>query len=278
MLLSINNLRGYNILATDGEIGTVDDFYFDDRAWQVRYMVVNTGKWLPGRRVLVSPAAIGQADWNTRMLPVGLTREQVKNSPDIDLARPVTRQQEQALHDHYGWTVYWHGVGPKPGSETADRRAAETGDISQPPQPPQAYWHGLGPPVTAEGEDVYPGSGVELKPPQPESESDLHSMKDTTGYSIQATDGEIGRVEDFMVDEQSWRVHYLLVDTGAWLPGRRVLLALPGIERISWPESKVYANLSRQQIKDSPAYDPALPLERQYESRLHDHYGWPYYW
>lgn len=278
MLLSIDNLRGYNILATDGEIGQVDDFYFDDQEWKVRYMVVDTGKWLPGRRVLIAPAAIGQADWSTRMLPVRLTRDQVKNSPDIDLARPVSRQQEQHLHDHYGWTVYWHGVGPIPGSETANRRAEETGDASQPPQPPQAYWHGLGPPVTAEGEDVYPGEGVAAGSSQPETEGRLRSMKEVTGYYIQATDGDIGHVDDFLVDEQSWRVHYLVVDTRNWLPGRRVLLARPGIERISWGESKVYVNLSRQAIKDSPEYDPTRPIERDYESRLHDHYHWPHYW
>ena len=110
MLRSLDEMRGFSIQATDGEIGHVEDFYFDDMTWTIRYLVVDTGPWLFGREVLVSPVAMGNPDWDDQVLPVDLSREQVKNSPDVDLDQPVSRQHEEAIHAYYGWSYYWLGM------------------------------------------------------------------------------------------------------------------------------------------------------------------------
>src|SRR5262247_2160585 len=109
MLRSLEELHGYTIHATDGDIGTVYAFFFDDKTWAIRYLVVDTGNWLPDRQVLISPIALGQPDWEGQFFSVKLTTEQVRNSPDIDTDKPVSRQQETLLHTYYDWPTYWSG-------------------------------------------------------------------------------------------------------------------------------------------------------------------------
>ena len=217
MLRSIKEVYGYDVLATDGEIGVVDEFYFDDQHWTIRYLVVNTHKWLPGRRLLVSPLALSKPLWAARMLPATLTREQVEKSPDIDLDKPVSRQHEIILHEHYGWHPWW----------TAMR--------SVPPAPTH---------VEKEVERVAEG------------DPHLRSIREVIGYHIQARDGEIGHVEDFILSEPIWDIQYMVVDTRNWLPGRRVLVALQWIIQVAWAEQKVHLDLLRRTVKNSPEYDP----------------------
>ncbi len=238
MLRSIKELHGYNILATDGEIGHTHTFYFDDLAWIVRYLVVDTGTWLPGRRVLIAPLALGQPDWITHVMPVNLTRDQVENSPPIDLDLPVSRQMEERLHEYYGWPPYWH-------SGTAALAAAKAAREGQKPPPGDPH---------------------------------LRSTREVIGYHIQATDGEIGHVEDFVGDVQDWTLRYMVVDTRNWLPGRKVLVAPTWIERVNWAQEKVHVDLGRETIKNSPEYDPSAPINREYEAQLYDYYGRPVYW
>jgi uncharacterized protein YrrD len=246
MLRSLNELSGYRILATDGDMGNVHDFFFDDELWVIRYIVVDTGTWLPGRKVLIATSAVEKPEWDTRILPVKLTREQVKNSPDMDTDRPVSRQAERELHRHYDWVPYWvvppHGIAPPLSTKERDEEEKES---------------------VEEGERVDPH---------------LRSVKEVTGYRIQANDGEIGHVKELIVDDPSWFVRYMVVDTRNWLPGRKVLIPPDWIERVSWVDSKVYVNLSRDSVKRSPEYDPAAPVNRQFEERLYDYYGRPKYW
>src|SRR5689334_4092581 len=110
MIRGADGLKGFTIGATDGEVGGVNDLYFDDERWVIRYLVVDTGNWLPGRKVLISPHAVRTTQWELRRVDVALTRQQVKGSPDIDTDKPVSRQHEAAFFSYYGYPAYWDGT------------------------------------------------------------------------------------------------------------------------------------------------------------------------
>ena len=109
MLTNVTFLKGLVIQATDGELGTVDQFYFDDETWAIRYLTVETGGWLGGRQVLISPFSILHTDWPAKRLDVALTKKQVENSPDINTHQPVSRQHEAEYNRYYGYPYYWGG-------------------------------------------------------------------------------------------------------------------------------------------------------------------------
>ena len=202
MLQSASILYGDAIEATDGDLGSVYSFLFDDKAWTIRYLVVDTGTWLPGRRVLISPAAIGPLQSEAKRLSVNLTQEQVKNSPDIDTDQPVSRQHEMSLHDYYAWPVYWSVTLSGPGA------------LAIPPELVEA---------------------VETEPGDPH----LRSTQEVIGYYIRAGDGDIGHVEDFIIDDDNWTIRYMIIDTRNWLPGRKVVVSPEWITEVNWSESKV---------------------------------------
>jgi uncharacterized protein YrrD len=244
-------LRGYTLRATDGDIGSVDDFYFDDERWTVRYLVADTGGWLAGRKVLISPLALGEADWQEERLGVALTKEQVRDSPDIDTDKPVSRQHELEYNQYYGYPYYWGGPGlwgAYPYPRLSPAYAAEAGQ----------------PVATARQES---------------GDAHLRSVKVVTGHRIRARDGEIGHVEDFIVDDEDWAIRWMVVDTGSWLlPGRKVLVSPQWITQVSWGRGQVDVDLDRATIERSPEFDPAMPVNRGYETRLYDYYGRPVYW
>lgn len=248
MLRNINGLIGHKIHAADGELGKVDEFLFDDRTWEIRYMVVNTGNWLSGRKVLISPAALKAPVWKSKTFPVALTREQVRNSPDIDTDKTVTRLHELELHKYYAWPLYW-----------GDNLYA--GTLSG----------GMIFPKIMEQEDRT-GKPETAEPPE---ESHLQSTREVAGYSLHAADGPIGHVEDYIVDDQKWAIRYLVAGTGAWLPGRKVLISPHWLEKVEWETSEVFLDLTRLAVEASPEFDPAVPVSEDYESELYDHYGRP---
>lgn len=247
MLRSANILRGYALRARDGDIGKVDDFLFDDHSWAVRYLVVDTGNWLTGRKVLVLPAALDVPDWKTEVLTVKVTKQQIEDSPPLAADKPVSRQKEAELYRYYGWPIYW-GLGT-----TSFYSATEQARLAE---------------ATAEAEEKEMAS----------KDPNLRSMKEVVGYHIRATDGEIGHVEDFIVDDENWIIRYMVVDTRNWLPGRHVLVAPTWIENVAWDMRQVSVDLKRETIQHSPEFDPSLPVNREYEIRLYDYYGRPQYW
>jgi hypothetical protein len=249
-------MSGFSIHTRDGEMGHVDDFYFDDESWHVRYLVVKTGPWLFGRRVLISPTALETPDWEARVLPVNLTNEQVKNSPETDLDKPVSRQHEYALSQYYGWPSYW------------SRAPMVSPTIPQPIAPETT---GAVPPETRDAEQ-------EARAVEEEADSHLRSVDEVTGYTIQATDREIGHVEDFFAGETDWKIRYALVDTRNWLPGRHVLISPDWIDEVDWVQQLVRVHVTAEKIENSPEYDPNEPITRGYETRLYEYYGYPYYW
>jgi sporulation protein YlmC with PRC-barrel domain len=253
MMRNVNDLRGYAIRATDGVIGTVDDFYFDDEDWGIRYLVVDTGKWLSGRKVLISPVAIGSPDWMIQELPVSLTKAQVKRSPNIDTRKPVSRQREAEYARYYGYPYYWGGagfwgMGAYPGSYTA----ADT--INETLRTATAH-------RSRAADDCH-----------------LRSSNEVIGYQVHATDGEIGHIEDLLVDDDTWAIRYLIVGLHRWRSSRRVLVAPRWISDVIWSTATVSVDLTRFAIDRAPTYDSEAQLDRQQEQALHDHYDRPGYW
>ncbi len=252
MKRSVKSLMGYTLGAIDGEIGTVKEFYFDDQTWTVRYLIVETGNWLLGRKVLISPKSLLRPDWEAERFPVNLTKEQIKNSPDIDTAKPVSRQQEMELNTHYSLGSYWGG-----GLWGAGMGIGTTGMMIG----------GRLPLEEAVSRSMNtPGTAIEGDP-------HLRSTKEVTGYNIHATDSEIGEVQDFIIDDHSWKLDYMVVETGNWLQGKKVLLSPDMIKEINWGTSKIIVNVPVARIKNSPEYDPSQPVSEVYEANLYDYYG-----
>jgi hypothetical protein len=264
MLRSMKDLEGYAIRATDGIIGRVEDFYFDDLAWTIRYLVVDTGSWLASRKVLISPIAIGRPDWAAKVLPVSITREQVKMSPDIDTEKPVSRQHELGYLAYYGYQDYWGGDGL-------------WGEMSYPSLLMPGY-----PGRIAAATDIPPDAATVNARAEAarHSEGDPHlrSCKGILDYDIQAIDGDIGHVQGLLVDEETWAIRYMVVETGHWWLGHRVLIAPQWIEKVSWSDTAVAVDLTRQAVKESPPYDSAVDLDRRQDICFHEHYGLPSYW
>lgn len=231
MLRSIKQLYGNKLGASDGDIGHVKDFYFDDQNWAIRYIVVDTGSWLSGRQVLLSPYSLGRLDQVEGVLRVNLTRKQIENSPSIDLHQPVSRQHEEEYHRYYGWPYYWEGGG---------------------------VWGLSGFPILELPPKPFPNKPATVIGPQPErADAHLRSTQAVNGYHLQASDGIIGHVSDFMMDAGNWAIGQLVVKMGHRLSGNDVLLPTKGVTRISYEESTVFVNLTKEAVEQGPALENA---------------------
>jgi hypothetical protein len=230
MLRNASAIKGYVITASDGRIGTVSDFLFDDASWLIRWLVVDTGNWLTGRKVLLAPSVLGHLDPNGSEFSVSLTMQQVKNSPDIDTERPVSRQIESDIYDYYGWSPYW-GTG-------AGYLGFGFGGGATAPLP--------SPRSRRRAEDIAAARRSDDDP-------HLRSVEAVTGYHIHASDGEIGHVADFLVEDSDWSIHEIVVDTKNWWPGKNVLISPRLIREIDWMDNAVKLNVDRERVKDSPA-------------------------
>ncbi len=245
MLNKAKTLKGYRLDSLDGEIGKVREFYFDDRYWAIRYLIADTGNWLTGRQVLISPYALVAVNKEKQHIGVALTKKQIEDSPSLDSDMPVSRQYEESYYGYYGWPTYFGGP----------------------------YMWGSYPYIVRDRDKWGEFTKVEKA-----WDPNLRSTHDVSGHHIQAADGEIGHVDDFIIDDETWAIRYLLIDTLNWWPGKKVLLSPHWIERISWGESKVFVNLPREIIKQSPEYMDEPLLTRDYEIRLHQHYNRQGYW
>jgi hypothetical protein len=263
MLRHAKELEHYELRARDGKIGHVHDFFFDDRAWTVRYLVVDTGTWLNSRKVLISPTAVSRAEWDKKCLPVNLTQEQVRSSPSIDTEAPVSREQEAALSQYYNWPAYWGAPGFPDVGFTLPVVPIMPPDIA-----------GAGgtdhPDLAARGASRESRTAAAVH-----EDRHLRSVRAVTGHTIEATDGAIGHVADFLIDDRSWDIRYLVADTRNWWPGKKVIVAPQWIHEVGWDEAKVFVDLTRNAIKSSPAYDPAQQVTPDYAGQLHRHYGRP---
>ena len=245
MLSKAGTLTGYKLDSLDGEIGKVKEFYFDDRHWTIRYLVADTGNWLRGRQVLISPYALVAVNSEEQNFAINLTKKQIEDSPSLNSDKPVSHQFEQAYYGHYGWPPYWGGPHKWGSYPYIVRDREKWGGFSQ----------------SANAWDRH-----------------LRSTYGVSGHHLQALDGEIGHVADFIIDDETWAIRYLVVDTRNWWPGKKVLVSTQWIENVSWEERKVFVNLSRATIKESPPYTEESLLTRGYETALHRHYNRKGYW
>jgi uncharacterized protein YrrD len=245
MLIKAKSLHGYKLHSRDGELGKIEEFYFDDKHWTIRYLVAETGSWLAGREVLISPYALGDINMEKKDIAINLTKKQIEGSPSLETDKPVSRQFEKDYYSYYGWPLYWGGPymwGAYPYVERDREMRRENNEGGKP-------W-----------------------------DAHLRSTHTVSTYDIQAVDGELGHVGDFVIDDQTWAIRYLIIDTRNWWPGKKVLVSPKWIERVSWDESKVFVNLSRETIKKSPEFTEGSLLNRDYETRLHKHYDRKGYW
>lgn len=246
MLRSVKKIIGYKLGTKDGKIGRCKDFLFDDERWTIRYIVADTGTWLTGRKVLIPILSAGEPDWHSSTITVALTKDQIEKSPPIESDAPVSRRREADIHKHYNWPLYWGG--------------AATWGLK--PFPDFFY-------ESTSNHKTHPDTG----------DQHLRSINEVTDYNIEAKDGGIGHLEDFIIEDESWIIRYMVVDTRKWLPGGKKVLVSPlWIDGVFWSDRTVMVNLPRGKIKSSPAYDPAMPINRKYETALYDFYGRLHYW
>jgi hypothetical protein len=215
---SANSLVGLSMQATDGDIGLTKEFYFDDLSWKIRFIVVKTSPWLSGRIVLISPEPLVSGSWSAKSFPVHLTKKQIQESPVIDTDKPVSRQQEIDIYGHYPWQGYW-----------------ENGFYAG------GQWRKSGNPAIIDRSNPK-GAGL----PHDRSDDDLHlrGTHEIIGYRVHALDGEIGLVEDFILDDQTWELIYLVVYTHHWLGERKALLEVGHIKKVQWENSELILDIA----------------------------------
>ena len=263
MIRSMNELKDREIGATDGNIGKVSDIYFDDHAWVMRYLIVDTGTWLQSRKVLISPISFKHETMATHSLHLSLSKEQVEDSPSIDTDKPISRQNETAYLSYYGYPDYWGGVGIWSGS---------------------MYPYGVLPGNGGQREnraDREQAESVYRRSERARHQHDdphLRSSQEVIGYHIHAKDGDIGHVEDVLIDDETWAIRYLVLNTSNWWMGHKVLITPQWITDISWSDRKVSIDLTRESIQYAPHFDSSIELSRQHEAALFEHYGRQGYW
>jgi uncharacterized protein YrrD len=258
----MKDLEGYTIGALDGIIGRVKDLYFDDESWVIRYLVVETGTWLSHRRVLISPRAINEPNWSEKIFPAAITQEQVRNSPNIDTDKPVSRQHEMAYLGYYGYPHYWGGGdfwgdGMLMWGVKSERAVREI--------------------RTADAAKGQPDLEANTKG-RPPGEAHLRSGNEIVSYDVLASDGHIGHVEHFLVDESGWAIRYLVVNTNNWWSGHQVLIAPQWVTGVRWGDRQVSVDLTRDAVRNSRPYSPGDQVGRGEEARIFEHYDKPGYW
>jgi hypothetical protein len=247
MIRSLRDLIGYVVAAEDRELGKCKDFLLDDVSWAVRYMVADTRKMLPGRKVVISPHFLGDPEDETRRFHVHLSKEEVEASPPLLEDAPVTREYEVMWYDHFGLSYYWL---------KSDKRGMTEN-----------------PSAIALDEREEPESGV-----APSEKEHLLSLEKMTDFHVDVLDGGIGRFADVLASTRTWQGRYAIVDTGKWLPGRQVCILTDCINWVNPVDRKIGVGLTKEAIRRSPEYHPYVPMNKEYQVVLHDYYGWPKYW
>lgn len=255
MLSKAKTLKNYKLNSLDGEIGKVREFYFDDQHWTIRYLVADTGNWLTGRQVLISPNSLGSISNEEGYITINLTKDQIEKSPSLDSDKPVSRQFQEKFYGHFNLPRYWGG--------------AQLGGFGTQIEGAFVPYHLI---------ENDKKKLIESTLSENEWDPNLRSTQHVSGYDIQAIDGKIGHVYDFILDDETWEIRYLIIDTQNWLPGKKILVSPQWIERVSWDESKVFVNLLREDIKLSPEYTEEALINRDYETKLYQHYNRKGYW
>jgi hypothetical protein len=248
MLKFASAFKGYALAASDGEIGHIADFLFDDRSFAARWLVVETGSWLHARKVLLQPSVLGQADPDRLKLSVALTRAQIEASPELSAHEPVSTRMEHRLYDYYGWQPM--------AIESAFGANPIASKYSAPP--------------------LFPFAAHEASADDPQDgDAHLRSLDAIAGYSLIGGGDALGKVTDLLVDDFSWSFPYLVVDVGNWWAGKHVLISRHAVREISWSDREIRVEVSRRQVEASPPWTALGEVDPKYEKDLRDHYDWP---
>jgi hypothetical protein len=263
MLFAVSGLMGCAVKASDGEVGAVKDFLFDDQTWKIRWMAVEAGPWLPGRRVVfIHPSAIApltlppkptlpmMRPGETLSLNVNLTRGQIEAGPHAHVDDPVSRDMEALLYDYYGWDPYW-GASHFGAAIVSNTESEIVGDGAR--------------------------RAAEAQTPPLDGADHLHSVAEFKGYTVHALDGDIGHVENLFADDANWDIRYLVIATRNWWPGKIVQLSPYAVKDIDWFAEHVNMNVTRDRVRSAPAWDPLAMADEVSEGELHRHFGWPGY-
>jgi hypothetical protein len=226
MLWDVSTIRNYEIEATDGNIGTLSDVLCDDATWAIRWLVVDTGSFLPGRKVLLPPSVVKSLDRALGKVLVKLSTTEIENSPPFESDQPVSRQMEARMYVHFGLDPYWDNTLHGTGSHNLDQ-----------------------------------------------ADSHLRSLNVMRGYQINATDGAIGQAADFLLDDEDWSIRYIVVDTGNWWPGQKVLISPQSVNSIAWADQVIRVSVAQEKVKSAPAYSPAMTVDGKYEEKFLTYYG-----
>lgn len=218
MLRSLKDMEGCTVQAEDGVMGKVVNLLLEEDRWVTRFLVVLTGAYLHGRKVLVSPSALHEGDGATHRFHLASTLDQIRTHP----------------------------------GDAPDKR------LSRPP--------------------AFRGSAPGEDPERRDSELPLRSAQVIRGFQVRGKEDSVGHVEDFILDDKTWEIRYLVVDTRNWWSGKMVLVSPQWASGINWEASTLYFSLDRAQIRTCPEWDPATGISRAYEERLHHHYRRPAYW
>ena len=245
MLIKAKELKGYSLKSLDGDIGSASEFLFDDRYWAVRYLVANTASWLSGSKVLISPYSLNGVNNSEEQVSVQLTRKEIEDSPSITTDEPVSLQFEDTYNSYYGYPEYWGGSYMWGGYPYIVRDRTRWGLSAS----KKMGWN-----------------------------RHLRSTQEVTGYHLQSLDGEIGHVDDFIIDDETWAIRYLVVETKNWWPGKKVLISPKWIQSVSWDAREVVVGLTRETIKAAPEYTDESVLTRDYETGLYGYYDREGYW
>lgn len=238
MLFRTSELHGMTLQARDDELGRVKDVIFDDETWIVRYLVADTKRWLPGKKVLLRPESFGRVDLEGKSIAIDLTKKQIQDSPLLEDDAPVSRYKEHALHIYFGWPLYWV-------------------------------------PTAEQGADAVTPDGAALTDPKPavaddavSDDAQLRSEREVRGYRIEVNDETLGHVHDFLVDNGDWRLRYVVLSTGTWLSGEKRLMPASYVEAVDWASARITTTLHADALRALPKYEDATPIDSDYERRL----------
>jgi uncharacterized protein YrrD len=261
MLYRADALTRIGIQTVDNAVGHIKDLYFDDQSWVIRYLVVDTGTWLSGRQVLLSPEALTGLKPDLGAFSTNLTFQQIKDSPDVDSEKTVSRHQEDLLSEYYGWSPYWVtplSAFPWPGIYT------------YPPYP-----SGISRARELVTGSMPSGIGEEARnrvDAMRREEIHLRSFQEVKGYGLRATDGDIGELDDLLIDSADWRVTHLVADSRKWWPGGQVVIDKGMVDDISWEDRKILVAMTQEEVKHAPAYDRYMSLTETFQKDVSDYY------
>lgn len=254
MLKPLSDYSGLILKTVDDEdIGEVKDFYFDDETWTVRYMIVSSEKG----DILISTFSVREFDRLSKSLKSNLSAKKVISAPRADLVRPVSKLEEERLANYYGWPMYWVWGGATSGVGM---------------YPPEAISSANTPEINEYYQKQYQELQAKIE------KSTLRSYKEIIHYGIDTGNEKFGQVEDLLVDDDTFKIRYVVIDTIRFFPSKNVLVASEWIEDVSWDERVFRTNLSKESIKKSPSYEKSHSPDRNFEEKLHANYGLSGYW